>query len=268
MLLDLKTIGWFRYVLYIANILVALFLLLPIVFIVLLSFGSSPWLAFPPPEWTVRWYKELLRDPEWVASIMTSFKVGLTVTAASVLVGVPAAFAVVRGRFPGRDALNAFFMTPLIVPVIITAIALYGLFLSMGIAGSFIAFALAHLIITLPFSVTMTANALRSFDENLEDAAVVCGASRFQTLYRVTLPGIAPGIISGGLFSFLISWDEVVLALFMSSPTLQTLPIKMWSALRLSLSPVIAAAATVMVAVTVVLLMALALFQWLRQRRY
>lgn len=268
MLLDLKTIGWFRFVLYGANVLIGLFLLLPIIFIVLLSFGSSPWLAFPPPGWTLDWYKELLQEPEWVASIINSFKVGLTVMAASLLIGVPAAFAVVRGKFPGRDALNALFMTPLIVPIVIIGIALYGLFLYTGLAGSFFAFALSHLIIALPFSVIMTANALRSFDENLEKAAIVCGASPAQALLRVTLPGIASGIVSGALFSFLISWDEIVLAIFMSSPSLQTLPVKMWSALRLDLSPVIAAAATVMVALTLTLLMTFALFQWARRERY
>lgn len=265
MLLDLKAMGRFRYVLYGANLLVGLFLLLPIVFILLLSFGSSPWLAFPPPDWTLRWYEKLFSEPTWFTAIMNSFKIGIAVTVMSVLIGVPASFAVVRGRFPGRDALAALFTTPLIVPLIIIGIGLYGASLRYGLSGTFTAFALSHLVLALPFSVICTTNALRSFDEDIEKAAIVCGATRSQALWRVTLPAIMPGIGAGALFSFLISWDEVVLAIFMSSPSLQTLPVKMWSALRLDLSPVIAAAAALMVALTVVLLFAAAMIQWFRR---
>ena len=267
MLLDRKAMGRFRYVLYGMNTLVALFLLLPIVFIVLLSFGSSPWLAFPPPDWTVRWYEELFGKPQWFTAIMNSFRIGLAVMAMAIAIGVPASFAIVRGRFPGRDALAALFTTPLIVPLVIIGIALYGFFLRSGMSGTFLSFALSHLVIALPFPVITTTNALRSFDENIEKAAIVCGATRTQALLRVTLPGIAPGIAAGGLFAFLISWDEVVLAIFMSSPTLQTLPVKMWSALRLDLSPVIAAAATLMVLLTLVLLVVAAVVQWFGARR-
>ena len=263
MLLDRATMGSFRYVLYASNVLVGLFLLLPIVFIVALSFGSSPWLAFPPPEWTLRWYGELFSKPEWFTAIGNSFRIGLAVTVMSLAIGVPASFAIVRGRFPGRDALAALFTTPLIVPLVIIGIALYGFFLSTGLSGTFLAFSLSHLVIALPFSVITTTNALRAFDENIEKAAIVCGATRAQALLRVTLPAILPGIVAGGLFSFLISWDEVVLAIFMSSPDLQTLPVKMWSALRLDLSPIIAAAATLMVLLTLVLLAVLAIVQWL-----
>ena len=254
MLLDLKSMGRFRFALYGANVLVALFLILPIVFIVALSFGSSPWLAFPPPHWTLRWYRELVDKREWLVAIGNSFKIGISVMFLSLALGVPAAFGLVRGRFPGRNALAALFMTPLIVPLVIIAIALYGLYLSIGLSGTTLAFVLSHLVIALPFSVIATSNALQAFDENLEKAAIVCGATRLQALIRVTLPGIASGIVAGALFSFLISWDEIVLAIFMSTPTLQTLPVKMWSALRLDLTPVIAAAATLMIALTVVLL--------------
>lgn len=265
MLLDLQAMGRLRFVLYGINILVALFLLVPIGFIVALSFGSSPWLAFPPPSWTTRWYAELFSQPEWLNAIINSLQIGAAVAVMSVILGVPASFAVVRGRFPGRNALAALFTTPLIVPLIIIGIAVYGASLTFGLSGTFAAFALSHLVIALPFSVICTTNALKSFDESIEKAAIVCGASRTQALTRVTLPGIMPGIAAGALFSFLISFDEVVLAIFMSSPTLQTLPVKMWSALRLDLSPVIAAAAALMIALTLLLLLLAALIQWLRR---
>jgi putative spermidine/putrescine transport system permease protein len=261
MLLEFRSMGSFRYVLYTVTGAIVAFLILPIVFIIALSFGSSRWLQFPPPEWTLRWYRELFERSEWLDAIITSLQVGVCVTVLSLLLGVPAAFAVVRGRFPGRDLLNAFFTTPLIVPLVIIGIAIYGLYLSWGLAGTFIGFVLGHLILAIPFAVITTSNALRSFDESIEKAAIVCGATRAQALWRVTLPGIRSGIVAGGLFSFLISWDEVVLAIFMSSSSVQTLPVKMWSALRLDLSPIIAAAASLLVLLTVVLLALVAIVQ-------
>jgi putative spermidine/putrescine transport system permease protein len=262
MLLNRESMGGVRHGLYVVNSIIAVFLITPIIFIVLLSFGSSPWLAFPPPDWTLRWYQELFASPEWLAALLNSLRIAGTVAILALAIGVPAAFAVVRGRFPGRDALAVLFASPLIVPLVIIGIALYGLFLKLGMAGTFISFVLCHTVIALPFPIITTTNALRGFDENLEKAAIVCGASRLQALTRVTLPTIAPGIIAGGLFAFLISWDEVVLAIFMTSSELQTLPVKMWSALRLDLSPVIAAAATLMIALTLVLLAGRALLQW------
>jgi putative spermidine/putrescine transport system permease protein len=130
---------------------------------------------------------------------------------------------------------------------VILAIALYAFSLKLGLAGTFIGFVIGHLTIALPFSVICIGNALQSFDATLEQAASICGASRLQTLRRVTFPSIALGIMAAAVFSFLASWDEVVISIFMASPQLQTLPVKMWTSLRMDLTPVIAAASTLLV---------------------
>jgi putative spermidine/putrescine transport system permease protein len=254
MILTRGKLGLFRFVLYGHAALVMAFLLLPIVFIALLSFGSSRWLAFPPPEWTLRWYQELASDPRWVEAVWLSLRLALTVTVLSVLLGGAAAFALTRGRFAGRRILKAFFVAPMIVPVVIVAIALYAFSLKVGLNGTFVGFVAGHLIIAVPFSVICIGNSLRSFDMALEQAAAICGAGRLQTLRRVTIPAIAPGVLAAAIFSFLASWDEVVVSIFMASPQLQTLPVRMWTSLRTDLTPVIAAASTMLVLASVVLM--------------
>jgi putative spermidine/putrescine transport system permease protein len=260
MLLNRNRRGPQFYVLAAITAVVMVYILVPLIFLIVLSFNSSRWLAFPPPGWTTRWFEELFTNPSWLASIVNSVKVGVAVMLLSLLLGVPTSFALVRGKFPGKTALNAFFTSPLIVPVIIIAVALYGLALTFGLAGTFIAFIVAHLIVALPFAIICISSSLMSFDESLEKAAMICGASRIGAIWRITLPSIRPGIVAGGLFAFLISWDEVVLAIFMATPSLQTLPVKIWVTLRADLSPVIAAASSLLIVATMaIVLLVLAL---------
>lgn len=266
MLLDFDRLGWIRWVLCAIGILAGLYLLLPILFIVLLSFGSSRWLIFPPPGWTLQWYREFFSDPEWIGSILTSLKIAAIVTVLSVLFGLLAALAVTRGTFRGRSALQAFLLTPMIMPVVVLAVALYALFLRTQLNGTLFGFIVAHLVIALPFSVIVIANSLVGFDRAIEDAAVVCGASPFQAKLRVTLPSIRLGLYAAAVFSFLCSWDEVVLAIFMASPSLQTFPVRIWTTLRQDLTPVIAAASSLVMLVTLTLLV-LGGFAMGRQRR-
>ncbi|RDE08593.1 ABC transporter permease [Pelagibacterium lacus] len=261
MLLDFGKLGSWKWILIAICTLTALFLLLPIVFIIALSFGSSRWLAFPPPGWTLRWYEELFADPRWIQSALTSAKIAIIVTILSVALGLLASFALVRGRFRGRAVLRAFFLTPMVLPVVILAVALYAGFLRLGINGTLTGFVIAHLIVALPFSIINISAALETFDPAIEDAAVLCGASPWEARYRVTLPAISHGLFSAAIFSFLISWDEVVLAIFMASPTLQTLPVRVWTTLRQDLTPVIAAVSTLFVVLTIVLMVATALIR-------
>jgi putative spermidine/putrescine transport system permease protein len=261
MLLDFNKLGLWRWILGGICAVMTLFLLLPILFIVALSFGSSRWLIFPPPGWTVKWYGELFSDPRWLGAALTSAKIALIVTVLSVAIGLLASLALVRGKFRGRAVLRAFFLTPMILPVIIVAVALYAAFLRLGINGTLTGFVIAHLIVALPFSIITITGALETFDPAIEDAAILCGACPWEARLRVTLPAISHGLFSAGIFSFLISWDEVVLAIFMASPNLQTLPVKVWTTLRQDLTPVIAAASTLLVALTVLLMIAAALIR-------
>ncbi|HBD90518.1 MAG: ABC transporter permease [Rhodobacteraceae bacterium GWE1_64_9] len=261
MLLDFDKLGAWKWMLVAICTLMVLFLLLPILFIVALSFGSSRWLIFPPPDWTLKWYGELFADPRWLGAALTSAKIGVIVMVLSVALGLLASLALVRGKFRGRAVLRAFFLTPMVLPVVIVAVALYAAFLRLGLNGTLTGFVIAHLIVALPFAIITISGALETFDPAIEDAAILCGASPWEARLRITLPGIRHGMFSAAIFSFLISWDEVVLAIFMASPSLQTLPVKVWTTLRQDLTPVIAAASTLLVALTVLLMIAAALIR-------
>lgn len=262
MLLSPNAIGGrLRAGLYLTTGAIAAFLLLPIVFIVLLSFGSSQWLVFPPPGWTLKWYEQFFANPQWMASALTSLKVAILTTVCAVALGLPCAFALVRGKFPGREALYALFTLPMIVPLVIIAVAIYALFLKLGYTGTLLAFVISHTIVALPFTIISIINSLKLFDQSIEDAAVICGASRLQAIVKVTFPAIRPGIVAGALFAFLVSWDEVVLSVMMASPELQTLPVKMWSTLRQDLTPVIAVASTLLIGLSIAIMLIAALLR-------
>jgi putative spermidine/putrescine transport system permease protein len=259
MLLNYHQLGSWKWFLTGFTALVAVFLLLPILFIIALSFGSSQWLVFPPPHWTTHWYRELFSDPRWLESALTSAEIAVLVMIFSVVIGLIASFGLTRGRFVGREALRALFLTPMILPVVVFAVAIYALFLRIGLSGTLTGFVIAHLIIALPFSIISICSALEGFDRSIEDAAVLCGAHPFEAKLRVTLPAIRHGLFAAAIFSFLVSWDEVVVAIFMASPTLQTLPVRIWTTLRQDLTPVIAAASSLLVGLTVVLMLLTAL---------
>ncbi|WEZ85834.1 ABC transporter permease (plasmid) [Rhizobium sp. 32-5/1] len=259
MLLNFDRLGAWKWILLAITGLTAAFLILPILFIAALSFGSSQWLIFPPPSWTLRWYADFFADPRWLEAAWTSFRIAAIVTVLSVLIGLVASFGLVRGRFIGKEALRALFLTPMILPVVVLAVALYAFFLRIGLNGTTTGFVIAHLVVALPFSILSITNVLEGFDKSIEDAAVLCGAHPLEAKIRVTLPAISHGLFSAAVFSFLTSWDEVVLAIFMASPTLQTLPVKIWATLRQDLTPVVAAASTLLIIVTIALMLLAAL---------
>jgi len=261
MLLNFDRLGGWKWILLGITGLTAAFLILPIVFIAALSFGSSQWLIFPPPSWTLKWYEAFFADPRWLEAAGTSFSIAAMVTVLSVLIGLVASFGLVRGRFIGKEGLRALFLTPMILPVVVLAVALYAFFLRVGLNGTVTGFVIAHLVVALPFSILSITNALEGFDKSIEDAAVLCGASPLEAKLRITLPSISHGLFSAAVFSFLTSWDEVVLAIFMASPTLQTLPVKIWATLRQDLTPVIAAASTLLIVVTIALMLLVALLR-------
>ncbi|TIQ83506.1 MAG: ABC transporter permease [Mesorhizobium sp.] len=261
MLLDYDRLGWLRAALLGFTGLVAAFLLLPVVFIVLLSFGSSRWLAFPPPSWTLKWYGELFADPAWLEAALTSARIATMAALLAVVIGLLASFALVRGQFRGRNVLRGLLLTPMVLPVVVFAIAIYAFFLRIGLGGTTAGFVIAHTVLALPFAIIPITAALEGFDKSIEDAAIVCGAGPFEAKLRVTLPAIKIGIFSAAIFAFLASWDEVVVAIFMASPTLQTLPVKIWGSLRQDLSPVIAAASSLLVLLTLSLMVVTALIR-------
>jgi putative spermidine/putrescine transport system permease protein len=250
-----------RIVLTTVSALVLAFLVAPVVIIVVISFSNSELLTFPPPAYSLRWYSKLFSDPGWRHSFAISLKVAFLTVALSALIGLPASFALVRGKFKGKDFVYAILLSPMIVPTIITAIALYFFFARMNATGSVVAMALGHTVLALPTVVIIMGATLQGFDQRLEQAAFNLGASRLYALRRITLPLIAAGVLSAMLFAFLTSFDDLLIPLFLSGMLNETLSVKMWNGLRYSADPLIAAVSSFLIWVTAVVLISTSLLK-------
>jgi putative spermidine/putrescine transport system permease protein len=239
---------------------VLFYLIFPIFVIVPVSFSSARYLTFPPPGFSLRWYRGFFGAAQWTGAAWLSIWVGCAVTALSCLLGTPAAFGLVRGRFRGRRLLNGFILSPIIVPGIIVAIGIYFAYARLGLIGHPYALVLAHTCLAVPFVVINVSAALYGFDERLEQAAMSLGATPWATFRQVTLPLIRPGILAGAVFAFITSFDELLVALFVSGSTM-TLPRMMWQSLREDIDPTIAAVSTLLIALSSALLLAVELLR-------
>ena len=186
---------------------------------------------------------------------MHSAQVAFLTAILATSLGTLAALGTVRGQFPGKGAINGLILSPLIVPVIIIAIGMFSVFVRWKIAGSLVGLVLAHTALAVPFVVVNVATSLRTIDRNLELAAQSLGAGPIRTFRRITLPLILPGVLAGGLFAFITSWDEVVVSIFLTSARFRTLPVEMWEQVRQVVDPTVAAVATTLLAVTTTLLL-------------
>jgi len=240
---------------------VLVFLIAPVVIIVIVSFSGADYLTFPPPSLSLRWYERFVGAPGWRQAIVVSAQVaGLTTVFATAL-GLLAALALVRGQFRYKGAVYAFLLSPMIVPTIITAIGLYFFFAKLKATGSVLAMALGHTVLALPVVVIIIAATLQGLDVRFELAALSLGASRWLALRRITLPLIAPGVLSAALFAFLTSFDELLIPLFLSGVEVQTLTVRIWNSLLLEVDPTIAAVSSFLIAVTCAVLGASALLR-------
>jgi putative spermidine/putrescine transport system permease protein len=234
--------------------LTVVFLTLPTLIVVPMGFSSSQILAFPPPGWSLEWYQKAFTSREWTSGFVNSIQVAVVTGFLATALGTLAALGMVRGRFPGRGALNALILSPLIVPVIIIAIGMFSLYVRWKITGSLLGLVVAHTALAIPFVIVTVSTSLRTVDRNLELAAQNLGAGPVRTLWRITLPLIMPGVFAGGLFAFLTSWDEVVTAIFLTTTRFRTLPVVMWEQVREVVDPSVAAVATVVLVVTTTIL--------------
>ncbi|RUW51108.1 ABC transporter permease [Mesorhizobium sp. M1A.F.Ca.ET.072.01.1.1] len=225
---------------------VLLFLMAPIVVLIPLSFNSVPFFTYPIQELSLRWYREFFLTEEWQISLYHSVFVAISVTLLSVVLGTLGALALTRPNCPGRAAIMSLLILPMIVPGVVTAVALYFFFADLGLLNSFLGLVLAHTTLATPFVVVAVTATLAGFDQSLTRAASNLGASPMVVFFRVTLPLILPGVASGGLFAFLTSFDEVIVALFVAGPEQRTLPMVMFSGIREQISPTIIAASTVL----------------------
>ncbi len=275
----LERVWYYTYLVICA--LIFLFLIAPILIIIPLSFNAAPYftftqkmLSFDPTGYSMRWYDILLtfgmtapdaaRDSSWwsdvwnnaawVRAAKNSVVIGFFSTILAAALGTLAALGLSRPEMPYRRAIMAILISPMIVPIIITATGLFFFYSKVGLAGSYFGIILAHATLGIPFVIITVTATLVGFDHSLTRAAASMGANATTTFRRITMPLILPGVISGGLFAFVTSFDEVVVVLFVAAPDQQTIPRQMWNGIREQISPAILSVATILVIVSILLL--------------
>jgi putative spermidine/putrescine transport system permease protein len=250
----------------VAALVVTAFLLAPLVIVVPMSFSTSMSLQFPPPGYWLGYYRQYVTDPRWLVPTGNSVIIATATTLLTLLLVVPAAFALVRHRFRGKSAANLLLMAPMVVPLVVSALGYYNTLGRLGLAGTHAGMILAHTALSVPVALLAVTAALKGYDPNLERAAMSAGAGPLRTFWWVTLPVLRPGILVGALFAFLHSFDETVVALFIAGREASTLPKKMFESVRLETDPVISVVSTLLV-VAVLLGSLVALAAGARSRR-
>ena len=239
--------------LYALAALVLAFLIVPTLIVVPMSFSASQYLEFPPREWSLRWYQSYFASTSWMQATATSFKAGLLTALVATPFGTLAAYGLAASRFRAARAVHVLLLTPMIVPVILVAVAVFYVYVKVKLNNSLTGLVLAHTMLALPLVLITVTSALKSFDANQEMVARSLGASRTRAFLLVTLPQIRFAVVTSALLAFLTSFDEVILALFVSGGVNSTLTRNMFMALRDQIDPTIAAISTMMIVVTTVL---------------
>lgn len=234
--------------------LVLAFLVVPILIIMPIAFSSAPFLSYPLPGFSLRWFYVVIEDYPWLFALKNSFIVGTATVLLAVPLGTLAAYGLTVSGLPGRRFITVVLISPMIVPVVIVGLASYFMLSRFGLQGTFIGMILAHTALALPFVIIPVSATLEGFDLNLSRAASSLGATPWASFREVTLPLIAPGVASGAVFAFVTSFDEVVVALFVASPSTLTLPRQMFSGLRDQLDPSLVAIAFILIVVSCVLM--------------
>jgi putative spermidine/putrescine transport system permease protein len=241
------------------------FLLLPLVIVVAAAFNAGNYFTFPPQGFSLRWFTNFFQRREFMQSLLLSVEIGVWTAAISTVIGTMAAVALVRGRFRGRDFLNAYVTSPLLLPQILTGVALLQYFSLIGLAQSYWGLLIAHVVVTTPYVVRTVSATLYHFDLALEEAAQTLGASPLRAFFEVTLGVIKPGVVAGAVLAFAISFDNFTISLFLTSPKLTPLPIELFAYLKYSFDPTAAAASAVAIGVTLALMLAIARFMGLEE---
>ncbi|WP_343504235.1 ABC transporter permease [Alloyangia pacifica] len=242
----LKTIG----------VLVVFFIAAPLLIVVPMSLSSAPSLQFPPPGYWLGYYAQYFSDPSWLRPTLNSVLIATANTVLTMLLVVPATFALVRHKFWGKSLANVMMMMPMAVPHIVMAIGYYSYFGQLGIVFSKLGVVLAHTCLSVPITFLVLSANLKGFDRSLERAARSLGATPAQTFLHVTLPILRPGLLISALFAFIQSFDETVVAIFISGRDAETLPRKMFDSIRQDADPVIAVISTLLFVVVLGALLA------------
>jgi putative spermidine/putrescine transport system permease protein len=247
-----SVVGW---LLKAINVFVYLYLVAPIVIVVLVSFTPSTYIAFPPQGWSLRWYEEMLVKTEFIESLWLSLWLGIFTASIATALGTLCSFALVRFRFPGRDLVSTLVLSPLLLPGIVTGVALLQFMAIIGMGPSLGRLLLAHVLITTPYVVRAVTATLAGFDRSLEEAAMSLGANRWKTTRMITVPLIKSGLMAGAIFAFIISFDNVIVSIFLSTAEFTPLPIRIYQYVEFSAKPVVAAISTLQILVIVGLML-------------
>ena len=244
-------------------VLILVFLVIPVLVIIPLSFNKSSFLSYPIEGLSLTWYKTFFASEAWISALKNSFIIAPIATLLATVLGTFAAMGVAKTQFKGKMLFMSIIMSPMVTPIVITAVGVYFFFASLQLTNTYLGLILAHTVLGIPFVVITVSASLRGYDENYTKAANSLGASPLLAFRTVTFPLIAPGVISGALFVFATSFDEVVVTLFLASSSQRTLPMQMFSGIRENIEPTIAAAATIMLIASAALLLAI---EYLRRR--
>ncbi|MFV2007702.1 MAG: ABC transporter permease [Longimicrobiales bacterium] len=229
------------------------FLLAPIVIVLISSLNSGSDLTFPPEGLSLRWFRYLAGRGEFLAATYVSFKLAMAASVTAIILGLFASLALARERFRGKEIVEALLMSPLVLPGIITGVALLQFFTLAGLGNSFLRLFLAHVVITSPYAVRSVSSCLYGIDPDLEEASYVMGANAWRTFWKVLFPLLRPGIVAAFLFTFVTSFDNVVVSMYLVGSETVTLPIRIMTYLEWQFDPSIAAISTIFIAITVTL---------------
>ena len=245
-----------RLILALFCLLVAIWLVLPTLVIIPMSFNANKSLAFPPVGFSWQWYENFFTNPDWSASFFNSLRIAAFVAVAATVIGTLAALGLSRMKRSAAGILRAVLITPMVVPGVVLAVGIYSVYLNLQLVGTDIGFVVADTMLAIPFVIIAVSANLEVFDVRLETAAASLGADRLTTFRTVTLPLILPGILSGLLFAFVTSFDEIIVALFITNPYLKTLPVQIFTSITRDADPTVAAVGTIVFLATSLLIAA------------
>ncbi len=234
--------------------LFVIFTLAPIVVVCVVAFTPEGYLSLPTNGPSLRWFRTIARYPEFINAFWTSIWLGTVSSVIALAFSVPAALAIARYDFTGREALTALFMSPLMIPHVVLGIAFLRFFTQIGIGGTFLGLVLSHIVVVLPFALRLTLASATGMDRRIEQAAISLGASEWTVLKRITLPLILPGLASGWALSFITSFDEVTMTVFIAAPGTETLPVRMFLYIQDNIDPLVTSVSASVIAATVVAL--------------
>ena len=237
--------------------LFVIFVLAPILIVCAVAFTPEGFLSLPTKGLSLRWFRAIMDYPEFVSAFRDSLWLAVLSSTIAIGLAVPAALAIVRYRFWGRDAMSALFMSPLMVPHVVLGIAFLRFFSEIGLSGSFVGLVLAHVIVIMPFALRLVLASSYGIDPRIEDAAVSLGAGPATVFKRVTVFLILPGVVSGWMLSFISSFDEVTMTVFIASPQTTTLPVRLLNHIQDNIDPLVASVSAALIAITSIFLIVL-----------